>query len=116
MFWDQSSTPLFTLNFTLSASSVTVTSKLTSNATGIVNGVCSAPLQTTNFSTMSSQVWLYFTVQRASVRDSAQIQFMRPDGVVYTSFNSTISSVGNNGFECFSYSINISGTQAASFP
>ena len=114
VLWDGFSTPLFTLNFTVSASSVTVTTPLTSNTTGVVNGVCGAPPSVSNFTAASPQVWLYFSVSGASAGDTAQVTFLQPGGVVYTTITS--SPLASSGSFCFSQPINISGTPAASFP
>ena len=96
-------------------SSVTVLDKLTSNTNGIVNGLCTIPPSVTTFTTTSPQVWLYFDVTGANVGDSAQMRFLRPDGVLYTTLTSSVSSPGQNGYYCFSYEIPISGAPAASY-
>jgi hypothetical protein len=114
VFWDRSGTPLFTLNFTVSASSVTVTTPLTSNTTGVVNGVCGAPPAVSNFTAASPQVWLYFAVTGANVGDTARMTFLQPGGMVYTTVTS--SPLASSGSFCFSQPMNISGTPAASFP
>ena len=103
----------YTLNVSVPAP-VTVTTKLTSNTTGIVNGVCNTPPQITTFTITSPQVYLYFLVTGANVGDTAQMTFIRPDGVVYTTLNS--SPLPSSGSFCFSPSININGTAAASYP
>ncbi len=93
-----------------------VLNRLTSSTNGIVNGICTPPPQVTSFTATSPQVWLYFDVTGASVGDSAQAKFLRPDGVLYTAQNSSVSSVGQNGYECFSYQIPLNGAPAASYP
>ena len=112
-----SSTPLTTIPFTiLGNSTVTVLDKVTSNTTGIVNGSCATPPSVTSFTATSPQVWLYFDVTGALAGDSAQMGFLRPDGVLYTTLSSSVSSTGPNGYECFSYEIPINGAPAASYP
>jgi uncharacterized protein (TIGR03437 family) len=117
VFWDQASAPLFTLTFTVAAgnSSVAVLDELTSNTTGIANGSCNIPPQVTTFTTASPQVWLYFDVTGAQVGDNAQMNFVRPDGVLYASLNSTVSAPGQNGYQCFSSEIPVSGSSPASY-
>jgi len=95
---------------------VKVVTALTSNASGFVNNVCSTPSQVTNFTTLSPQVWVYFDVTGAQAGEAVAINFYRPDGAVYTSMNSSISSVGADGGECFSYYITMNGAAAASYP
>jgi hypothetical protein len=92
---------------------IRVINKLTSNTTGIVNGVCSTPPSVNNFTITSPQVWLYFSFTGANVGDTAQMTFLRPDGVVYTTLNATVTS---SSTQCFSASINVNGFAAASFP
>jgi hypothetical protein len=95
---------------------VTVLNKLTSNTNGLVNNSCSIPSQVTNFTPSSLQVWVIFDVTGAAVGDSAQISLFRPDSILYGNINEPVSEVGNNGYKCFSYPINISGASAASYP
>ncbi len=107
------------LTFTVpstSASGLTVLNKFTSNMNGIVNGLCIIPPEVTSFTTLSAQVFLYFDVTGAHAGDSTQISFVRPDGVLYGSVNSTVSSPGQNGYQCFFAQIPISGSPAASYP
>ncbi|GEM_PF-7004718 len=95
----------------------TLLDDVTSNTTGISNGLCATPSPVTSFSTTSPQVWLYFDVNGASVGDTAQMQFYRPDGTLYTTFNSSVSSITTStGYQCFSYVMNLAGTAAASYP
>jgi hypothetical protein len=89
-----------------------VLDKLTSNTSG--NNTCSVPPQVTDFTTKSAKVWLYFNVTGAKVGDSAQISFFRPDGTLYMNIPVPVSSVGTNGSICFTTSIDIAGTAAAS--
>jgi pseudomonalisin len=91
----------------------TVVHALTSTANGLSSGNCSLPVETTNFSTTSSAVWLYFEVSGANSSDSARMSFIRPDGVVSTNLTATTTYSGN---VCFSYYIPISGSAAASYP
>ena len=93
---------------------VTVTTKLTSNTTGIVNGVCGTPPAVANFTIASPAVYLYFSVTGASAGDAAQINFIRPDGVVYSTQNTPV--VPGSGTFCFSNEIPLAGTPAASYP
>lgn len=116
VLWDNSS--LFSLNFTIASSSPvpTLITDVISNTNGIVNNVCTTPASVTSFTTASSQVWITFSVTGAAVGNSATINFLRPGGVLYQSYNSAITSVGSGGYQCFSYGINISGASAASYP
>jgi len=91
---------------------VTLVTDLVSNTTGVVNGSCVTPPSVTSFTTSSAQVWVYFYVTGATVGDSATIDFIRPDGVLYQSYNPTSQFTDI----CFSYAINISGANAASYP
>jgi hypothetical protein len=105
------------VGFTLvSNAPVSVTTKVTSDTTGIVNGTCSTPPLVTSFTAQSAKVWLYFLVTGANIGDSALIDFVRPDGVINASFQSSVSVLGANGAVCFSPGMSISGTSAASFP
>ena len=109
----QISAPMtFTISPSSGGSSVNVVTKLTSNTNGIVNGSCVTPPSITSFTTTSPQVFLYFDVNGARSTDTVAINFVRPDGLNYQSYNS--SSL--NGSECYSPSINISGTSAATYP
>jgi len=112
-----SSSPITIIPFTiLGNSTVTVLDKLTSNTTGIVNGSCTTPPLVTSFTAASPQVWLYFDVKGAVAGDSGQMEFLRPDGVLYTTQSVAVSAVGPNGYECVSAHIPISGASAASYP
>jgi hypothetical protein len=95
---------------------LTVLDKVTSDTSGIVNNSCSVPPQVTNFLTSSPTVWFFFDVTGAKVGDSAQINFFRPDGTLYTSATIPVTAVGTIGYDCFSESVSISGTPAASYP
>jgi hypothetical protein len=90
----------------------TVVTRVISNTNGIVNGSCTTPPSVTSFTTSSPQVWVYFYVTGANPQDSAVINFIRPDGAVYQTYNPT----GGFTDECFSYFISISGAAAASYP
>jgi uncharacterized protein (TIGR03437 family) len=109
-----SSSPITTIPFTV-LGNVTVLDKLTSNTTGLVNGSCTAPPLVASFATTSPQVWLYFDVTGALAGDSAQMKFLRPDGVLYTTLSLSVGSPGPNGYVCFSDGIPISGASAASY-
>ncbi|MGA7239244.1 MAG: Ig-like domain-containing protein, partial [Bryobacteraceae bacterium] len=64
------------------------------------------------FTTASPQVWLYFYVTGARLGDAVQMNFIRPDGVIYTTYNATVQFTN----ECFSYVINIAGASAVNYP
>ena len=100
----------FTIN-SGSAPGLTVGTKLTSNANGIVNNACVVPPAVTSFTPSSPLVWIYFTVSGATVGDKAIINFIRPDGTVNFSASATAGFTN----DCFSYAMSISGTQAATF-
>ncbi len=91
---------------------VTTTNQVTSTSGGIVNGACTPPPLVTSFTTQSPQVYAFFDFSGAKVGDSAQVQFIRPDGVVYATSTTSITVVTG----CLSQVMNISGTSAASFP
>ncbi len=95
---------------------VTVLDDITSNTAGVVNGTCSTPPSVTSFTTAAPYVYLYFDVNGASAGDSAQISFIQPNGTLYGAGTNTVSSVGTNGYVCFSQALAISGAQAASDP
>ncbi len=64
----------------------------------IANGSCShTPLPSPSFTTSSPQVWVYFSVAGATVGDSATVNFVRPDGVVYGTYNPSVAYTS----ECF---------------
>ena len=113
-FWNQSITPLFSANFTVSTgtSGLTVVTSLISNVNGVVNGTCATPPAYTDFTTASPVVWLYFNYSGATPGDSAKINFLRPDGSIFQSDSLTIAFA--NG--CISAHINVAGTTAASLP
>jgi len=92
---------------------LTVTTKVTSTTIGVVNGVCTPPPPVSSFTTLSPQVWFYFGFTGAKAGDSAQVQFIRPDGVLYATSNTSIAIAGTG---CVSKNLAISGTSAASFP
>jgi hypothetical protein len=116
VFWDNSTTPLFSLNFTISngssTASPTLVTSLISNTNGIVNGSCVTPPSVSSFTTAAPQVWVYFYVTGAIVGSSFLVNWVRPDGTVYT------TDTGTEGYtsECWSYFIPVSGATAASFP
>ena len=104
------------IGYTLSGTSpaqVSASNQVTSTASGIVSGICTPPPPVSSFTTQSPQVWLFFDYSGANAGDSAQIQFIRPDSVVYTASTSSIATAGSG---CLSKSMSISGTAAASFP
>ncbi len=92
---------------------VTASNQVTSTNSGVVNGTCTPPPLVSGFNTQSPQVWLFFDYSGANLGDSAQIQFVRPDSVVYSASTTTITTAGSG---CLSKAMNISGTSAASFP
>jgi len=94
------------------SASPTLVTSLTSNTNGVVNGGCVTPPSVTSFTTFSPQVYIYFYVTGATVGDTVAINFIRPDGLVYTTFNPSVMYSN----ECFSYYTNISGATAASYP
>lgn len=109
----QISTPAtFTITGSSGGSGPTVTTKLTSNANGIVNGSCVTPPSVSSFSTSAAAAWLYFYYNGGKPGDSAVLNFIRPDGVVYQSDPLTVAFASG----CITDSINISGASAASFP
>jgi hypothetical protein len=85
---------------------------LTSNSNGAVSGGCVTPPSVTGFTTFSPQVYIYFYVTGAALGSSVSINFIRPDGVLYTTFNRSVKYSN----ECFSYETNINGAPAASYP
>ncbi len=91
---------------------VTVSNQVTSTGSGIVNGVCVPPPLVSSFTTQSPLVYIFFQYSGANVGDTAQIQFIRPDSVVYSNASTTIAAASG----CLSQAMNINGTSAASFP
>jgi hypothetical protein len=91
---------------------VTTTNQVTSTSSGIVNGVCTPPPLVSSFTTQSPQMYAFFEFSGANVGDSAQVQFIRPDGAVYATSATSITVAAG----CLSQAMNISGTSAASFP
>jgi len=91
---------------------VTTSNQVTSTSSGIVNGVCVPPPLVSSFTAQSPQVFAFFDFSGAKVGDSAQIQFIRPDSVVYSSATTSIATAAG----CLSEALNVSGTAAASFP
>ncbi len=102
----------FTLNGT-SPAGVSASNQVTSTTSGTVSGICTPPPLVTNFTTQSPQVWLFFDYSGASAGDSAQIQFIRPDSVVYATSTNSIATAGSG---CLGKAMSINGTSAASFP
>ncbi len=98
------------------AGAVTLLHDLTSNTTGLVNGVCILPPALSVFAPTDPQVWLYFDMDGTQSGDAVTIDYYRPDGGLYTSFNPTISAPGAGGYYCFAYYINLDGATAASYP
>jgi hypothetical protein len=91
---------------------VTTTNQVTSISSGIVNGVCAPQPLVSSFTTQSPRVYVFFEFSGANVGDSAQVQFIRPDGVVYATSTTPITVA----VSCLSQAMNISGTSAVSFP
>ncbi len=102
------------VGYTLAGSGLTVVNKLTSN-TG-TPGSCTIPPPVNSFTTTAAKVWLFFSVTGAHLGDTFQVKFVRPDTSVDTTLNSTVSTVGANGSQCFTLSMPVSGASAASFP
>jgi len=102
------------IGYTLVGSGLTVVDKLTSST--LTHGSCAIPPQVDNFTTAAANVSLYFFVTGAHVGDAFQMKFVRPDTSIDTTLNSSVSSVGINGSQCFSFSMPVSGASAASFP
>jgi hypothetical protein len=109
--WGQSNTLLSSLKFALGLS-VSVNTALVSNTSGVVNGSCVTPPSVTNFTTVASQIWVYYLLSGITVGDTGKINWIRPDGTVYATANITATLTS----ECFSYYIPISGAPAASYP
>ena len=88
-------------------------------ATAIANGLaissCGTPPPVTNFTTSSLRVWFYFIVTGVNAGDSAQVQFIRPDGAVYTTLRWSPFPAGISRILCFFPSIAINGAPAAAF-
>ena len=89
-----------------------VLDSLTSAVSGISNGFCSKPATVAGFTTTSPAVWLYFDLNGANIGDTAKINFVRPDGVIYASLTSTSNYAG---YECFSFYEQLSGASAVSY-
>lgn len=102
------------VGYTLVGSGLTVVDKLTSNTA--TPGSCTIPPLVNTFTTAAPNVWLYFSVTGAHAGDTFQVKFVRPDTSIDTTLNSTVSTVGINGSQCFSLSMPVSGASAASFP
>jgi len=102
----------FTITSPGGGSNPTLVTDVISNTNGIVNNACVTPPSLTSFTTGSPQVWVYFSVTGATVGDTATINFVRPDGVIYEADNPSVAYTS----ECFSYFIGISGAPAASYP
>ncbi len=100
------------VSFPINAAAVTLVTYLTSTANGVVSGGCVTPPSVSSFTTSSQQVWAYFSVTGATPGAAAIINFIRPDGVVYETYNPSVSYKN----ECFAYFIGISGQPAASYP
>jgi uncharacterized protein (TIGR03437 family) len=90
----------------------TVLDAVTSNVSGLSNGMCSIPPVVSTFTPASQYVWIYFDVGGAAVGDSARVDIYRPDGTLYQSLPTL--TFGSNGDVCASEALAISGTQAAS--
>ncbi len=102
------------VGYTVAGTGPTVVNKLTSNTA--TPGSCTIPPLVNNFTTIALNVWLYFSVTGAHSGDTFQVQFVRPDTSINTTLNSTVANVGINGSQCFTLSMPVSGTSAASFP
>ncbi len=92
---------------------VTALTKLTSDSNGAVSGSCTTPPVNASFTASSPRAWAYFSVTGAASGDTAQVQFLRPDGTVHTTTSVTSTTTG---FQCFSASLSIRDASAASFP
>jgi hypothetical protein len=102
------------VGYTLVGGGLTVVDRLTS--TTATPGSCTIPPPVSNFTTTAPNVWLYFSVTGAHAGDTFQVKFVRPDTSIDTTLNSTVSTVGINGSQCFALSMPVSGASAASFP
>jgi virginiamycin B lyase len=110
---------LFSLNFTVAPVTLLDAVITTVDPSGVGNPVsCSgaAPSSVNTFATTAPQVWVYSDFNGASAGDTATINWYRPDGVLYTTDNFTVSSTGANGHSCFGYYITLAGTAAATHP
>jgi len=116
-FYNGSSTPLFSLNFTVAPVNLLDDVITTANpfpSAGKCPGV--APSSVGSFATTAPQVWVYFDFNGASVGDTATINWYRPDGVLYTTNNASVAAVLSGGYSCFAYFIGLAGASAANHP
>jgi virginiamycin B lyase len=114
-FYNGSSTPLFSLNFTVAPVGLLDDVITTANPLSSA-GACpsAAPSSVGTFPTTASQVWLYFDYSGAQQGDTVTVNWFRPDGVLYHTSNGTVS--GASGHQCFAYYITLAGASAANYP
>lgn len=74
---------------------------------------CVTPPEVSSFTTASPQVSLYVQVSGAQVGDIAQMNFIRPDGVLYQAH---YFKPGSSGTVCFPSNMPLAGSAAASYP
>jgi virginiamycin B lyase len=114
-FYNSSSTPLFSLNFTVAPVGLLDDVITTANPLSSAGGCpTTAPSSVGTFATSAAQVWVYFDYTGAQVGDTVAVNWYRPDGVLYHTSNSTVS--GASGHQCFAYFISLAGAAAASHP
>ncbi len=100
-----------------SARGVTILDKVTSDTTGIGNGVLHHSSLCHQLPDSSTDVWGAFDVSGAAIGDVAMVNFFEPNGKVYSSFRyNPLSSLGPNGYQCFSDPLAIAGSAPASIP
>jgi virginiamycin B lyase len=119
-FYNGSSVPLFSLNFTVAPVNLLDAVITSVNPSGVGNTVsCSSPVPSSvnTFATTAPQVWVYSDFNGASAGDTVAVNWYRPDGVIYqTSGTKQVFSPGANGYQCFAYYITLAGAAAANYP
>ena len=118
-FYNGSSTPLFSLSFTVAPvflldAVMTTANPLIAGKSAPANCPAAAPTPVNTFATTAPQVWVYFDFNGAQGGDTVAINFYRPDGVLYTTLGSNFSAAP--GYGCAAYFISLAGAAAATHP
>jgi hypothetical protein len=114
--------PRFLLNAVMCFLPLTVCAEVASAANPVVtaattaaSGTCpSIPVTQTIYLASQSQVWFDFTYTRGNAGDQYQIQWVEPNGTVYTT--DSFTQTGTGGSYCYNYFMAISGYPPAGLP
>jgi uncharacterized protein (TIGR03437 family) len=94
------------------ARGATLTAAFTSSSSS--DDYCNPGPRVTTFLTTDSRVYLYVDVANGAVGDTLRAEWVRPDGVLYTTTN--VNPLPTAGDYCFNAWLGIAGQSAAQYP